>query len=285
MKDCKWCRSRLVEALYGELEAKEKDLFEKHTAACPACAAELKALAETLKTMDARVRPEPGQDFWDGYWDRLSRRMEKEERAKAALPASQPLVASSGRRWSFMPRWAFQVAAAVVLIAAGIFIGRTVFSPRRAPLEASQPAGQSPAVQPAEGDAVLRARNYVDRSKLVLLALVNYDPASEDAYGLDLPYQKQVSQDLVRQAGAIKSDLKDPSQRRLRELVSDLEAILLQIANLESKNDLVGVDIVKQGIESGGLLFKINLSEMGGRLSGSGQGVAAEKPPLQKIKT
>jgi hypothetical protein len=285
MKGCKECRARLVEALYGELGPKEKDAFEKHVAACPACAAELKALTETLKAMDERVRPEPGQDFWDGYWDRLSRRMEDHKKAEAAAPTSQPLKVSPGRIWSFRPGWVFQAAAALVLIVAGIFIGRTVFSPRRASLEASRPVGQRPAVQPGEGDAVLRARNYVDRSKLVLLALVNYDPASEDPYGLDLPYQKQVSEDLVRQAGAIQSDLKDPSQRRLRQLVADLEAILLQIANLEAENDLEAVDIVKQGVESRGLLLKINLSEMGGDLYGSGQGAAVEKPPLQKTRT
>jgi len=284
MKGCKKCRALLVGALYGELPRKEKDLFERHIAACPACAAEFKALTGTLKTMDERLRPEPGQDFWEGYWDRLSRRMEGEKAPGAAAPAARPLKAFSGSFWSFRPRWAFQTAAALVLILAGIFIGRTVFSPRQAPLEASRTAGQTPAVPPGESDPVLRARNYVDRSKLVLLALVNYDPASEDPYGLDLPYQKQVSKDLIRQAGAIQSDLKDPSQRRLRQLVADLETILLQIANLESENDLEAVDIVKQGVESRGLLFKINLSEMGGDVSGGGREAGVEKTPAQETK-
>jgi hypothetical protein len=99
---------------------------------------------------------------------------------------------------------------------------------------------------------------------------------------LDLPFQKQVSQELVSQAGDLKSDLKDPSQRRLRKLVVDLETILLQIANLESKNDLEAVEFVKQGVENGGLLLKINLNEMGRDLSGGGRRAAAEKSPAQK---
>lgn len=286
MKGCKKCRAFLVEALYGELDPKEKGLFERHIGACPACAAEFKALTETLKAMNERVRPEPAQDFWEGYWDRLSRRMEKEKAAGETSPISpsQPQPASSGRGWGFLPRWTFQAAAALALIVAGIFIGRMAFSPRRAPVEASRPAEGVPVAVSAESDAVLRARNYVDRSKLVLLALVNYDPASEDPYGLDLPRQKQVSQELVRQAGGIKSGLKDPGQRRLRELVTDLEAILLQIANLEAKNDFEAVDIVKQGVESRGLLLKINLSEMGGDPSAGGRGAAVEKAPAQKTK-
>jgi len=281
MKGCKKCRALLVEALYGELDPKENDFLEKHAASCPACAAEFEALTETLRTMDERVRPERDQGFWDGYWDRLSRRMEEERAIEAISPSPQKNL---GRTWGFLPRWAFQAVAALALIVAGIFFGRTIFSPRSVSVEASRPAVEAPPVQPGEGDPVLRARNYVDRSKLVLLALVNYDPTSDDPYALDLPLQKQISQQLVNQAGALKSDLKDPGQRRLRELVADLETILLQIANLEAKNDFEAVDIVKQGVESRGLLLKINLSEMGGDPSAAGRGAAVEKPPAQKTK-
>jgi len=281
MKACKKCRGLLVEALYGELNSKEKALFEKHIGSCPSCAAEFKALTETLKTMDERVRPDPGQGFWDGYWDRLAGRMGEE---RAATETSRSWGKKLGRVWNLSPRWAFQAAAALALIVAGIFIGRMVFSPRRISVEASRPAVEVPPVQPGEGDPVLRARNYVDRSKLVLLALVNYNSSTEDPYALDLPYQKKVSQELVTQAGGIKSDLNKPGQRRLRELVTDLEAILLQIANLESENDLEAVEFVKQGVENRGIFLKINLSEMGGDLSGSGRGTAVEKSSAQKTK-
>jgi hypothetical protein len=229
--------------------------------------------------MDKRVRPEPGQEFWDGYWKRLAGRMEEE---RAGEEESRSWGKALSRIWSLRARWAFQAAAALALIIAGIFVGRTIFSPPRVPLEVARQAVQAPPVQPGQDDPVLRARNYVDRSKLVLLALVNYDPRSEDPYGLDLPLQKQVSQQLVKQAGGLKSDLKDPSQRRLRELVVDLETILLQIANLESKNDLEAVEFVKQGVENRGLLLKINLNEMGRDLSGDGRRAAAEKSPAQK---
>ena len=279
MKGCKKCRDRLVEALYGDLDPEQKTFFKNHIGSCPSCTAEFKALTETLKTMDKRVRPEPGQDFWNGYWDRLSQRMEEE---RVGQEESRSWGKAFSRIWSLRARWAFQAVAALALIIAGIFIGQTIFSPPRVPFEVARQKVETPPVQPGQGDPVLRARSYVDRSKLVLLALVNYDPKSEDPYGLDLPFQKQVSQELVSQAGDLKSDLKDPSQRRLRELVVDLETILLQIANLESKNDLEAVEFVKQGVENGGLLLKINLNEMGRDLSGGGRRAAAEKSPAQK---
>lgn len=284
MKGCERCRGFLVEALYGELDPEEKSFLDGHIGSCPACAAEFKALKETMKAMDKRVRREPGREFWDGYWDRLSRRLEMEKET-GTEKARRSWGKKPGGIRTWAPRWAFQAAAAVALIVAGILIGRTLFAPRRLPVVAALPAVEVPPVQPAANDPLVRARSYVDRSKLVLLALVNFDPASEDPYALDLPLQKQVSRQLVKQAGELKSDLKDPGQRRLRELVADLETVLLQISNLESRNDLEAVGFVKQGVANRGLFFKINLSEMGGDLSRAGGGPAPEKSPSQKIKT
>jgi hypothetical protein len=231
--------------------------------------------------MDERVRPDPGQDFWDGYWSRLAGRMEEESEVEETPRSWRKKLRPI---WSPTPRWAFQAAAAVALLVVGVFIGRMVFSPGRTPVDSARRAEPVPSVQPAASDPVIRARNYIDRSKLLLLALVNYDPSSEDPYALDLPYQKQVSQQLVKQAGGLKTDLNNPGQRRLRELVTDLETILLQISNLESENDLEAVEFVKQSVENRGIFFKINLSEMGDDLSRNGRGAAAEKSPAQKTK-
>jgi hypothetical protein len=281
MKACKKGRHLLVPALYGELDAEDKTFFENHLASCPACAAEFKGMRETLETMNRRVRPKPGEDFWEGYWDRLVRRMEKEDGAEVS---SQ----SAGKRLSHIfclsPRWVFQAAAALILVVLGILIGRTVFSPHRASVEVARQTEQAQPVQAGEDNPVLRARDYIDRSKPVLLALVNYDPASDDPYALDLPLQKRISRELLTQAAAIKSELNQPGHRRLRELVSELETVLLQIANLEAKNDFEAVEVVKQGVENGGILLKINLSEMGGELNGSGREPAREKSPSQKTK-
>lgn len=277
MKACKKCRALLAPALYGELGTKDKTFFEDHLTFCPACAAEFKAMKETLEIMDRRTRPDPGKDFWDGYWDRLARRMEREEAAPE--PYSSSVGRRRGRIFGLAPRWVFQAAAAVALVVLGVFIGRLVFSPQPTAVEVAR---QTAPLGPAESDPVLLARDYIDRSKPVLLALVNYDASSEDPYALDLPLQKRVSQELVTQAGAIKSGLKEPGQRRLRELVAELETVLLQIANLEAENDLEAVEFVRQGVENGGLLLKINLSEMSGELSGTVRKPGAERSPYQK---
>ncbi len=115
---------------------------------------------------------------------------------------------------------------------------------------------------PAGDPRLVRAENYIERSKILLLALANFDPARKDSYGLDLPRQKEISRGLVAEAAFLKGDLQSPADRRLRELVSDLEVILLQIANLESENDLESVELVQRGVDERGLLMKINLNDM-----------------------
>ena len=260
MKDCEEFRNLMAEAFLGDISAADKASLESHAAGCAGCAAEYQALRLTLELVDKRQRPDPGEAFWNDYWDRLTARQER-EMSTATKPSARlrmPLAAFGGA----IPRRAWQAAAALVLVGAGVLIGRLAFAPA-GPAKETAAGKPTIAASPASsGDAAARARSYLDRSKLVILALVNYDPAKEDVYALDLPLQKRISRALVNEAGRLKDDLKDPRDRRLRELVSDLETILVQIANTAPANDLAAVDFVKQGVAVRGVLLKINLNEM-----------------------
>jgi hypothetical protein len=256
MSNCEKYRDKFIEALYDELAPEEKRQFETHLQSCAECTSEFEQMATTLKIMDKRIRKEPGEGFWDGYWEKLSRRLEeKEHRARA-----KSFWKSLSRNLSFTPKWAYQAAVAVVFVAMGIFIGKLAFTPSPAPIQQAQLI--SPNSTAKDDENILRAQNYFERSKVVLMALVNFDPKTDDPYALNLPLQRKVSRDLVEEASFLKSNLSRPSQRRLQELISDLEVILIQIANLDSGQDLQAINFVKQGIESRGVLLKINVSEM-----------------------
>jgi hypothetical protein len=45
-------------------------------------------------------------------------------------------------------------------------------------------------------------------------------------------------------------------------LISELEIILMQIANLEEQYDLESVELIRSGIEHKGILFKININQV-----------------------
>ncbi len=258
MSDCKKCQDLFCEAFYEELNAEQKKFLESHISVCEGCESEYVEVTSTLKIMGKRARPEPEQAYWNGYWSRLARRMEKE---KSLTSKSESWWHTFIRAFTFAPKWALQTAAALVLVVLGIYLGKMIFSPT---ITGVQQAGQMRAVTSqieSSAEYIHRAQNYIERSKLIILALINFDPETEDPYGLDLPYQQQVSRELVSEASFLKQEIADPDQRRLQHLITDLEVILLQIANLESERDFEAIELVKKGVDSRGILLQIHVTD------------------------
>jgi hypothetical protein len=63
---------------------------------------------------------------------------------------------------------------------------------------------------------------------------------------------------LVREARYLKQQ---PLDVRSRQLMNDLERILIELANTEEQNDLPNVEIIRGGIHQENLLFKIRMAE------------------------
>lgn len=259
MSDCKKCRVMFAEALYEELNAEQKLFFKDHLLLCKKCRTKFEKMTSTLKIMNQRIRPEPGEAFWNGYQTSLAKRIKEEEILGAK---SESWVRTFIRTLSSAPRWSYQTTAALVLVIIGVFIGRMVFSPSVSELQQGQQISSITSQAESRIELVNRTHNYINRSKLILLAMINFDPETEDPYALDLPYQKQISRELVQEASFLKGELADSDQRRLQNLVVDLEVILLQIANLESEHDFEAIELVKDGVESRGVLLKIRLTDI-----------------------
>jgi hypothetical protein len=258
MSDCKKYQDMFVDVLYGELSSESKPGFEKHLQECASCRQEYEEMTATMDTMSQRIRPEPGAEFFDGYWDRLAKRMDKER-----------VVHTSKDKWwesllpgrtGLFPRWAYQSVASILLVIVGIFLGRMFFAPGQG---TDQPATVAQAVSQSypQINVSQRAFDYIQRSKLIILAISNFDSQNQDPYTLDLPYQRQVSRELVQEASWLKNELSGRHHRRLQELVSDLEVILLQIANLEDESEISAIELVQDGVNSRGILFKIYLAD------------------------
>ena len=262
MINCRASKDRMIEALYGELGPLEKERFDEHMRSCQECASEYSVLGATLRLMDKRERPDPGPEFWDGYWDRLSRRMLWEATDEGRRPS---LGARFVRVFSRLPRWSYQAAGAAALLLVGILIGSRLINPTGGGVGVETATVSAPLSTRGAGDsrAVVQAENYIERSKILLLGLVNYDSATEDAYAFDLGRKKTMSRELAAEAPAIRSALNERGQKRLRDLVSDLELIMMQIANLGSGQDVEGVEFIKQGVDRRGIFFKIDLDRMG----------------------
>lgn len=270
-----------MEYFYGDMDSKKRRFFDDHLSSCKKCRSRFAEMDAVLQFTGQRVRPEPSEEFWDLYEKNLTQRIKKEETSGIDHESRREKRA---RGISFAPKWAYQAAAAVGLIIIGVFIGRALFSPKVPGVQhAMEQPGHITTSQP-EATLVHRSQDYIERSKLILLALVNFDPSAEDPYALDLPYQKQVSRELVEEASFLKKELAESDQERLENLITSLEIILLQIANLESENDLEAIELVKDGIDNRGILMEINLSDL--RLSmKKGRNTTSPKQPSRKPKT
>jgi len=281
VKRCTGFEELLVESLYGEIDEERRVELDAHLAGCETCARLLEEMRGTLEVMSRYERRDPGPEFWAGYWDRLQERM--------ADAAGTPVEDTTKRSWwrarvagRPVASWTYRAAAAAAILVLGIFVGRTFFMPA---VEVSEPpvTASGGAVQDTTpggdvpvptgdvprtgggGEVVLtssdRAMRYVQKSQVLILGLVNTDP-SADGYAADLETQRTRSRELLAQAPDIKNDLNDPRQRRLRELVDELEKILMQIANLEEEEDYEEVDFIRGTVNRHDVLLKINLEQL-----------------------
>jgi len=267
MPKCRTYREWILEALSGDLAPEQNDAVERHLAECPACRSHYSETRIALKSMNLRGNYDPGEDFWNNYWDRLQARMAAEGSPENAVVRPRP---TKSRSLFGLPSWVPLAVAATALLTIGIFIGRNVHQPE---FQAGKfGSSGSSVVLPAavSPDLSGRTSHYLERSKRVLLTVVNFTTDPKDLYGLNLPAQRKASEALVREAAALKTELRESKERQLERLVGELERILLQIANLDEGDGLAAVDIIKAGAESSDILFKIDLAEIKAAPKGSG---------------
>lgn len=259
MRECKEAHQLFMDGLYNRLNAEQNMALANHLKSCEKCASEYSEMTETLLAMRQRRRPEPEPSFWEEYWDKMSVKLYKENAPPSLDRARKKKLY---RFFTISPRWVLQAAAALLILLIGIYAGKTIFT-SKVNLDRRSQVQQTLADQAvAQTDLKIRTSNYVERSKRILLAIMNFDTEREDSYVLDLPYKKQISRDLVQEASYLKSELSVAHQNRLKNLVGELERILLQIANLESEHNLDSIELIQGGVDWQGILLKIHLSDM-----------------------
>lgn len=255
MKGCKSCERLMVDALYQELNPSQQKYFEEHLSQCKQCAAEYERLSWTLKVMDQRELHEIQPDYWPDYWARLSERLPARPR-KILWPDWRswfPPLALPGRP-ALVP-----IAAALMLIATGIFIGRSTL--RQAP-------GTGVPMQATVFDPGLIAEfndlasSYLERSKLVLMGLNNFNPRLDDPNALNISGHRYLSQELVRQGRMLRDHQVATADPRLRLLIDEIERVLLQVANSSSDDPMWTIRMAQEGIDKNSILLRITLVEI-----------------------
>lgn len=263
MRACNEIRDRFIEALYEELPEDRRREFEDHLRRCPDCTAQFEDMRSTLSLMDQRTLDAPDEEFWSRFSQELNERAAREsESSNAKVVKLLPKTPSRTSRRLFASAY-LQAAAAVAILALGIWIGKAFFTPglpEALPESANLIADQTGSV--SEDGLHTRVNSYMRRSQTLLLGLVHLDPSDDTADGFDLSAHRRVSQSLISEAPELRREIEEAGHQRLLQLIDDLEEILIQIANLEARQDLQGVELISDGVRRRGILLQIQLERI-----------------------
>lgn len=236
----------MVDVLFGDATADQIAALEAHRAECPACTAEFESLSDTLRLTAARP---------EAHFDE-ARLADLEQIILLQTTSAAPARAVPANIYR-LPNWTRKAASVAAVLIIGVLIGRSL------PGESTDgvPSAES---RSAELQLVVedRAHDYLNRSRTLLLGVVNFDGANEDLASLNLPQRSEIARELLHEADYLKTSLTKSEQQRLRALVAELEVILLQLAHLEAQADIPEIEVVQSGVDQTGLLFKIEVEKM-----------------------
>ena len=269
---CKNYISLITEVASGAAGAGDRLHLEEHTSTCDSCATEYARLTSLL-AMARLEQADPGDAYWQSYYAGIMERID----GKPSHPQNsemQPAGTTGGElrqrldrltdllvpRHRLATKFVMQLALAVLLVVTGVLLGRTFLSPAENDRILAENERLGADIQQAALE--MRAHAYLDRSKTLLLALVNFDVEEDDPSTLNFDRRQAMAGDLVREASFLQERLSTAEHQRLRRLVADLEVILIQIANIESAFDVPEIEIIQSGVNRKAILFKIEVEEM-----------------------
>jgi hypothetical protein len=243
-------RKNLVEHVRGELAAKQAAEVERHVSDCLECREECEILKEVFRAMpvaSGSFSDRPPADYWKTFARRVDARLADKGRKPAPIRLNLDGIGAYLR-----PRWKPVLVSAGVgaLMTAAIAIW--LLGPREHP----------PVVPGAQDAQVIQAthreeiNDYFERSRILLIGIANL-PA-DDGDKIDFSVERSAARDLVHTARYLEQK---PIDSRSRELIRQLERVLVELANLEAQTDVPEVDVIRTGLRQQNLLFKIRMAE------------------------
>ena len=223
----------LILLYYGEQPPAERSRLDAHLDACATCRTVWDEIGETLKLADTVAVPEPGEEFEQVMWARVS----------AALPPRRSAFSIWSLR-SLVPL----AGVATLVLAAGVGL----WSPDNALTDAAEQAEQA-----AQNDARERALftalgGHLEQTKLLLVELMNA-PERGGNFG----FERSTAEDLVASGRLYRATAEQTGHRALAAMLEDLEPVLVEVARGPDQITPGVVRSLRARIDDEGLLFKV----------------------------
>ena len=269
---CGWARRAMPLRYYEALTAEDREALLTHLSSCAPCASQWETMRRALDAADPEtVFPMEAEVDWD----RLARATVARARAAAAAGIEGPSAAAlpgAPRRpiATLVPaaaRWA--ALAAAVVVAALLVYGwpsRRESGTARVP-SPSEAGGPPTAESLRESTAMIETRmarrgatRYLTDSRVLLLNLVQAPARCRRADGeFDITFEKEKSRELLRRKNLHEGNLDTLRDRRLADLVGQLESLLIQVASLEDCASARQLHDLREQIDKRQILLRIDL--------------------------
>ncbi len=275
-------RLLLYDYLRGTAGADDERAVGEHLASCAGCAAEAESLRAFLRVApDGSKKPSASLDdaYWSRFADEVAGRIGEEavaapglfERLLGLLGLDRISRKSGGVSTgisggfsagfpSLVPRFSPAFAALAVAVIVFFFVLPRTMERDDTETMVSEPETATEVVTEVPADSATafdqRLYDYFKRSKALLVGVSNMDPAEGRA--IDLETERRVSRALLREARYLRTGPIDPRSYRL---LSDLDQIMIGLANSDAGHAQPAVDIIRDGIGEKNLLFKLRIQE------------------------
>lgn len=226
-------KNLIVIDIHGKLTPTQKAELENHLQVCPHCAAAYHKLSGYPRPA-AHKEDIPMPD-WEASWEVIVRESVPKQRGHMVL---LPPV---------YKKWALAASVLLAVFVIGYFVGSGFFSP-------SQPADTPGAGYHLAHSEDSPLQRYVDHLEPVLVELANHRRGPQPPELLRL--RRAVIRDMLEQTRILKQLTSHREDPGLRELLEDLELILVGISNTRP-GDGRAVDYYINKIKEKGVRFKL----------------------------
>jgi hypothetical protein len=233
--------------------------IEQHLDDCTECRSMYTSLQRVLNIVDSMPVPERPADYGAQVWQRISDRLPARRRSLLSfLPAPWRLAT---------------VGAAMAGLLVTAFVAGRFSNPSR-PVNRPETVAKGARTDDQGSERVLRAAvgDYLERSQMVLVELVNADPKRK----MDITDEKERADDLVTETRLYRQTATRTGDTRIAALLDELERVLVDIRNSPSEVTPQELDGFRKRLEADGILFKIRV--LGSNVRNQEQQPAAPAP-------
>ncbi len=212
--NCREAENLIAAGVYGRLTPEERAELERHAGACSGCAALLEKWVAVLNLRDEAPEGDAPLPDWEKSWSRIAAEaLDKRPRRRSVLGWTVG--------WSLGARRAAVAAAVTLVFVLGYFAGRGVLVHR---------PGQAVATA-ARGTGEVNLAEYADNLRPLLVDFLNRSGVRPPEELVEL--KRRVVRNMLDETRLLQRLAAERGESGLGDLLSDLEFILVSMANMD----------------------------------------------------